>query len=126
MPHRMISPRHKANAKRLRQDMTDVERKLWRALRNGRFAGVKFRRQVPLGPYIADFLSYEARLIIEPDGSQHADCDNLARDTMRDMFLKSQGYHVLRFWNFQINSNFIATLDQIYSTLAKSVPYLQT
>jgi len=76
--------------------MTDAERRLWAVLRGRRFDDYKFRRQVPVGKYVADFMCYEQRLIVEVDGSQH---DERARDKMRDAWLASQGFRVLRLWN---------------------------
>src|SRR5713101_7206306 len=73
----------RARARALRSRMTDAERKVWYALRDRRFAKVKFRRQVPIGPYIADFLCYEARLVIEVDGGQHVES---ASDARRDQW----------------------------------------
>lgn len=70
-----------SRARGLRHTMTDAEHGLWRILRNRQFAQTKFRRQVPIGPYIADFVCYEARLVIEADGGQHADS---ASDAARD------------------------------------------
>ena len=69
-----------AFARRLRRQQTEVERRLWLARRNRRFARIKFRRQQPFGPYIADFVSFEMRLVIELDGSQHATHRGLAAD----------------------------------------------
>ena len=79
-----------------RQMPTDAESRLWLLLRNRRFAAYKFRRQVPIGSYIADFVCYSAMLIIEADGSQHA---QNARDDKRDAELRRRGFHLLRFWN---------------------------
>ena len=88
-------------ARQLRRAMTDAETKLWKLLRGRRMLALKFRRQVPVGPYIADFLCIAAKVIVEADGSQHADS---ARDLRRDAFLAGQGYRVLRFWNIDINT----------------------
>jgi very-short-patch-repair endonuclease len=88
------TPKAQVNAKALRRDMTDAERKLWSGLR-GEQLGFKFRRQHPLGNYIADFACLEPKLIIELDGSQHA--DNQAYDMARDAFFKAQSFAVLRF-----------------------------
>lgn len=101
-------------ARVLRRAMTDAEQKLWRLLRDRRFAGAKFRRQVPVGPYIADFLSFEQRLIIEADGGQHADC---ARDVVRDAFFRRSGFRVLRFWNNDI----LARTDGVLSALLEEL-----
>ncbi|MDP2093247.1 MAG: endonuclease domain-containing protein [Hydrogenophaga sp.] len=88
------TPNARVNARALRRDMTDAERKLWSGLR-GEQLGFKFRRQHPLGAYIADFVCLEPKLIIELDGSQHA--DNQAYDMARNGFFKAQGFAVLRF-----------------------------
>jgi len=89
-------------ARVLRSRLTDAERKLWYALRDRRFAGMKFRRQVPVGPYVADFVCYEARLIIEVDGGQHAES---AKDRRRDRWFAENDFRVLRFWNNDLLSN---------------------
>ena len=80
----------------LRKNMTDAERRLWAVLRGRRFDDYKFRRQVAVGRYVADFICYEHRLIVEVDGSQH---DESARDKTRDAWLASQGFRMLRLWN---------------------------
>jgi len=77
--------------------------KLWRLLRNRQIEGVKFRRQCPIGPYIADFASIEALLVIEVDGGQHASA--VAHDERRTTWLGSRGYRVLRFWNNEVLTN---------------------
>jgi very-short-patch-repair endonuclease len=79
--------------------MTDAEQALWRILRNRRFAGVKFRREVSIGPYIADFVCYDARLVIEADGGQH---NESCSDRVRDAWFTAEGFRVLRFWNSDI------------------------
>jgi very-short-patch-repair endonuclease len=86
-------------AKDLRSGMTDAERKLWLQLRAHRFQGYKFRRQQPIGSYIADFVCFDARLIIEVDGGQHLES---ARDAKRDEWFLKNGFRVLRFWNNQV------------------------
>jgi very-short-patch-repair endonuclease len=107
-----------AYAQRLRTEMTDSERKLWSALRNSQLNGAKFRRQQPIGPFIADYVCQEHRLIIEADGGQHVDNDNDAR---RTVFLESKGYRVLRFWNGDILSN-LGGVAQVIET-ALSTPH---
>jgi len=89
-------------ARTLRTQMTNAERKLWYALRDRRFAGFKFRRQVPLGPFIADFVCFEARLVVEVDGGQHA-CS--ASDRRCDRWLAANKFRVMRFWNNEVLSN---------------------
>jgi very-short-patch-repair endonuclease len=89
-------------ARGLRVNATDAEQKLWALLRQPPFSQFKFRRQVPLGPYVADFASYPARLIVEADGGQHADS---ARDGMRDAWFAARQFRVLRFWNNDVLAN---------------------
>lgn len=79
--------------------MTDAEQKLWRALRRCQVNGWRFRRQAPVGPYIADFLCFDPRLIIEVDGGQHAHSPS---DEKRTAFLNRKGFYVLRFWNHDV------------------------
>ncbi|MBC7109313.1 MAG: endonuclease domain-containing protein [Methanomassiliicoccales archaeon] len=92
-------------ARKLRREMTEAERLLWYHLRNRRLAGFKFRRQVPIGPYIVDFLCPEKRVIVEIDGGQHNFPDERSRDLERTRFLESKGYKVLRFWNNEVLGN---------------------
>ena len=106
-------------AKQLRRDMTDVERKLWLALRDGRFEQFKFRRQVPIGKYIVDFVCLERRLIVELDGSQH---EGSLHDAKRDAWLRTQNFRVLRFWNIDINQALDGTLLAILEALNESKP----
>ncbi|MFN7780193.1 MAG: endonuclease domain-containing protein [Betaproteobacteria bacterium] len=99
--------------------MTDAEQKLWYALRHKQLHGHRFRRQHPVGPYIADFACIEAKLVIEVDGGQHNEPDI---DRHRDEFLTSQGWRVLRFWNNQILSELDAVLEVIASALRPAPP----
>ncbi len=101
-------------AKTLRQNMTDAERLLWRHLRAHRLDGQKFRRQQPIGPYIVDFVHFGARLIVEADGGQHNGCES---DVVRDRWLESQGFRVLRFWNNDILREPDAVLARILQAL---------
>jgi very-short-patch-repair endonuclease len=94
--------------------MTDVEKRLWAALRARRFEQYKFRRQVPIGKYIVDFVCLERRLIIELDGSQH---EGSSSDPTRDAWLKTQGFRILRFWNININQALDGTLLAILDAL---------
>ena len=94
--------------------MTDAERRLWTALRGKRFEGAKFRRQVPGGRYVADFLCFGQRLIVEVDGGQHS---GSVRDAVRDDWLAAQGYRVLRFWNVDIFQALDGTLLAIRDAL---------
>jgi very-short-patch-repair endonuclease len=110
------TPKARVNARALRRDMTDAERKLWSGLR-GEQLGVKFRRQHPLGNYIADFACLEPKLVVELDGSQHA--DNQAYDLARDAFFKAQGFAVLRFPSNAPFQNFDGVLSAILHQLNK-------
>jgi very-short-patch-repair endonuclease len=101
-------------ARGLRARMTDAERKLWFALRDRRFANFKFRRQVPIGPYVADFVCFERRVVIEVDGGQHA---GSARDERRDSWLSANNFLVLRFWNNDVLSNIDSVLLALLETL---------
>jgi len=100
--------------------MTNAERKLWFALRDRRFASFKFRRQVPVGPFIADFVCYDARVVIEVDGGQHADS---AVDRQRDDWFAAKGFLVLRFWNNDVLSNLAGVLSSILHTLREQTPH---
>src|SRR5262249_43334528 len=101
---------HTAPARKLRSTMTDAERKLWRALRHRFVEGHRFRRQGPIGAYIVDFCCLQLGLVIEADGSQHADSES---DEVRDAWLAEQGYRVLRFWNADIQTNFESVMETI-------------
>ncbi|VXC64888.1 conserved hypothetical protein [Enterobacterales bacterium 8AC] len=92
-----------STARRLRSSMTEAEKTLWLQLRDRRFTGFKFRRQCPIGPYFADFLCWQARLIIELDGGQHV--EQVVYDRQRTRFLEQQGFTVIRFWNDEIFQN---------------------
>ena len=89
-------------ARTLRRNATDAEKALWRLLRASQLAGAKFRRQQPVGPYIADFVSFSHRIVVECDGGQH--CDNLA-DRERDAWFARQGFRTIRFWNNEVLDN---------------------
>jgi very-short-patch-repair endonuclease len=106
-------------AKQLRREMTPEEKLLWGHLRDRRLGGHKFRSQQPIGPYIADFVCQEQKLIIEADGSQHGDSKSDAR---RDAFLASKGYHVLRFWNNDVTCNLTGVLEAIGAVLTTPHP----
>jgi very-short-patch-repair endonuclease len=102
------------SAKKLRSNMTDAERQLWYRLRGHRFGGIKFKRQVPIGPYVVDFACKSQRLVLEIDGGQHADNEV---DRIRDQRLLEQGYKVLRFWNNDVLRNTNGVLEVIAGAL---------
>jgi very-short-patch-repair endonuclease len=101
----------KAHARAMRAEPTDAERRLWHALRDRRMQRLKFRRQAPVGPYIVDFLCVAHRLVIEADGSQHAENE---RDIVRDGWLAREGYTVLRFSNHDI----LTAHESVLATIA--------
>lgn len=105
--------------KTLRQNMTDAEQLLWKHLRAHRMDGQKFRRQQPIGPYIVDFVHFGLRLIVEADGGQHVDSEH---DATRDVWLRSQGFIVLRFWNNDILQNTDAVLEAIWHAMHADTP----
>jgi len=103
------------NAKALRSHPTEAEQRLWYHLRGHRFAGVKFKRQKPMGPYIADFVSLEHRLIIEVDGGQHNEQEGY--DSRRDQWFVAEDFTVLRFWNHEVLQQTEAVLERIRLTI---------
>ncbi|MDB6059785.1 MAG: methylase [Verrucomicrobiales bacterium] len=104
-------------ARQLRRDQTNEEKQMWRALRAGRFAGFKFRRQHPIANYIVDFYCPQARVVVELDGFQHGLPDNICKDAERDRTLADQGIHVLRYWNRHWRSNRDGILLEIWNAL---------
>jgi very-short-patch-repair endonuclease len=100
-----------ARAKELRNNSTDTERLLWRYLRNSQMEDVKFRRQQPIEAYIVDFVSFDKRIVIELDGSQHA--ENAEYDEQRSACLRANGFIVLRFWNNEVIENIDGVLEVI-------------
>ncbi len=99
------------NARRLRREQTKPEDIFWHEVRNRNFLGLKFRRQVPIDKYIADFVCEQEKLIVELDGDQHA--ENEEYDEARTRVLESHGYRVIRFWNGDIYKN----LDGVFEEL---------
>ena len=112
-----VSPQLRANAKALRRSMTDAERRIWYHVRAHRFQNFSFRRQVPIGPYILDFVCHAAKLIVELDGGQHFEADHLAKDPRRDAYLASLGYRVVRFNNLDVLTNTTDVLEMIAAVL---------
>jgi len=105
-------------ARQLRKNSTDAERKLWQHLRSRQFGRWKFRRQFPVGQYIVDFVCIDLKLIIEIDGSQHA--EQIIYDSKRTSFLQSKGYRVVRFWNNEVLENISGVLETLALTLTLS------
>ena len=98
-------------ARELRLDAPHAERKVWRALRNRGLDGFRFKRQVPIGPWFADFCCHEAKLIVELDGYHHA--ETKVHDERRTAWLEREGYRVIRFWNGDVFTSFDAVLEEI-------------
>ncbi|MCX5496109.1 endonuclease domain-containing protein [Kaistia dalseonensis] len=115
MPRREVEPRLRGFAKSMRKAMTEAELHLWMHLRRQRLRGFKFRRQVPIGPFIVDFFCAELRLIVEIDGGQHFDDEAVAADARRTAWLQAQGYQVLRFTNRDVVQN----MDGVWAVLAE-------
>ena len=114
------SRRATRRARALRRAMTDAEATLWRRLRSGRLAGTKFRRQVPIGGFIADFCSRNPKLIVEVDGGQHA--QDALQDAARTRVLGAHGYTVLRFWNDDVLTNTDAVIEAIAQAVTARQP----
>jgi very-short-patch-repair endonuclease len=104
-----LTPRARA----LRAASTDAERLLWGRLRNRRLNGWKWRRQAPLGPFVADFYCAAAGLIVELDGGQHAEDEAAAKDAGRTARLEREGLRVIRFWNGEVKGS----LDDVCETI---------
>jgi very-short-patch-repair endonuclease len=102
------------NARILRNNLTDAERKLWNAIKSNQL-GVKFRRQQPIDNYIADFVCLECKLILELDGGQHG--EQVAYDKTRTKYIEQFGFRVLRFWNNEVLQNFDGVLETIQNAL---------
>lgn len=105
-------------AKNLRKSSTDAEKLLWRYLRSKQLAGLKFRRQQPIGDYIVDFVCFENRVIIEADGGLH----NKQKDNKRDQWFHEKGFNVLRFWNTDILTNINGVLEIIEKNCLSETP----
>ena len=115
--HLPKSPRTLSRARKLRREMSDEERILWMLLRDRRFAGFKFRRQVPLGDYVGDFVCYAAKLVLELDGSQHSAPEQMAFDAARTKYLETAGFRVLRITTSDFFRERENAMDTIWSAL---------
>ena len=106
-----------ARARELRRNSTDAEKKFWRAIRAG-LPQLKWRRQMPVGPYFADFACFAEKLIIELDGGQHAEATE--KDAVRSRFFGEQGYRVIRFWNNDVLANIDGVIERIAAEITTS------
>ena len=111
-----------ARARELRKGLTDVERRMWHALRPLKHHGLHFRKQVPFGYYVVDFACHGAKLIVELDGSQHGDDANVVFDAERTAFLESRGYRALRFWNREVLTNTDGLVELIFAEAKARLP----
>jgi very-short-patch-repair endonuclease len=110
----------KALAKSLRKNQTDAEREMWRQLRNRQVLNCKFRRQQIIGPYIADFLCMEPKLVVEIDGGQHATQQEY--DEKRSQYLQQLGYRVLRYWNNDVLLETASVMESIRLNIIDLIP----
>ena len=118
MPHAVVSERQRSRAKQFRQTMTPAETLLWRYLKANRIDGLGFRRQVPVRKYIADFVCFSAKLIVELDGESHDFEERRKADQTRDAFFVSEGFQILRFSNEQVMSNLEGVVELIRQATA--------
>ncbi|QUM72589.1 endonuclease domain-containing protein [Sphingopyxis granuli] len=119
-PVRKFRQRETLKAQRFRREATPSERILWRALSRRQLEGWKFSRQMPIGPYVADFLCREAKLVVELDGISHESRQD--EDRRRDGYLRAQGYQTLRFANADVVSNLEGVLMAILAALNSGPP----
>lgn len=103
--------------RKLRQDQTPWEIKLWNTLKNRGIGNLKFRRQYKIGDYVVDFFCPSKKLIIELDGGQHNLENYQVKDQERQKHLQSQGYKVLRFWNNEIDDNLEGVIEKIFENI---------
>ncbi len=109
-----------AKARQLRKNRTRAELDVWARLRRQQLDGARFRQQVPIGPYIVDFLCLSHRLIVEIDGSQHG--TRIKADDKRTAWLEGQDFYVIRFWNSDVRDNLDGVIETIYYWLSSNPP----
>ena len=113
MPHAVVSDRQRSRAKQLRRAMTRAETLLWRYLKANRMDGVGIRRQTPIGNFIADFVCFSSKIIIEVDGESHDFEERQKADQRRDAFFAAEGFQVLRFTNEQVMTSLEGVVEVI-------------
>jgi very-short-patch-repair endonuclease len=107
-------------ARHLRKNPTEAEERLWWKLRYRQLLGCKFRRQAPIGEYVVDFVCHERKLIVELDGGGHTRIRR--EDAVRTAWLESQGFVVLRFWNFEVIEDLDCVVEGIWNSLSRAAP----
>jgi len=108
-------------AKELRKEQNPSEKMVWGLLRNRRFAKFKFRRQYPIGPFIADFVCMDAMLVLELDGETHVGREDY--DSRRKKYLEEQGFRVVRVWNNQLHENSEGVMQHILNLCKEGPPH---
>jgi very-short-patch-repair endonuclease len=126
MPHTQVSDAQRARARQLRRAMTRAETLLWRHLKADRLAGLNFRRQTPIGSYIADFVAHSSKLVVEVDGESHDFEDRIRGDERRDAWFESRGYRVLRFTNDDVLKNLEGVALAILQAAEQAAPLSPT
>jgi len=121
-PSWKVSPSLRRHARELRKTSTDAERLMWSALRDKQLNGSSFRRQVPIGPFIADFACHSVKLVVEIDGGQHFSDDAERADASRTALIEARGFRIVRFSNAEVMSNRDGVLQSIAAVLAASAP----
>jgi len=121
-PRWTLTDKSRVRARELQRNLTDAERIIWYGVRAHRLNGVGFRRQAPIGPYIVDFVSHAAKLIVEIDGGQHFENEQEKRDARRTRFLEAKGYRVLRFSNLDATRNRNGVLERIAEAAQAAAP----
>jgi very-short-patch-repair endonuclease len=122
MPHTQVTGTQRARAKQLRRTMTRAETLLWRHLKAHRLARLSFRRQTPIGNYIADFVAHSCKLIVEVDGESHDFEERIRYDERRDRWFASRGYRVLRFTKDDVIRNLEGVVSLILQAAEQAVP----
>ncbi|WP_407167236.1 endonuclease domain-containing protein [Bradyrhizobium sp. ORS 111] len=122
MPHTQVGDSQRTRAKQLRRTMTRAEMLLWRHLKADRLAGLGFRRQTPIGNYIADFVAHSCKLVVEVDGESHDFEERIRRDERRDQWFASRGYRVLRFTNDDVLRNLEGVALSIMEAAEQAAP----
>ena len=114
-----LKPEQRERARQLRKSDTAAEQRLWEQLRGRRLSGLKFVRQLPIGPYIADFACRTAHLIVEVDGATHSSDEEVTYDQDRTAYLEHEGWKVLRVWNAEVFTNRDGVLETILHAAGK-------